>query len=73
MATPEFSLALRHFSGRSRCKLWGKNENLIFGNDFNARGSRCDLKRAKLPAERKRARHVTFITSGMATLMEEAR
>jgi hypothetical protein len=66
-------LALRHFSGRCRCKLWPKNENLIFENDANARGNRLDPDRGKLPLRRKRARRVTFITSGMATQTEEAR
>jgi len=70
---PEFSLALRHFSGCCRCKLWPQNENLVFGNDFNARASRSDSDRAKSPLGRERARRVTFITSGMATLMEGAR
>jgi hypothetical protein len=65
IAAPEFSLALRHSSGRCRCKLWPQNENLIFGNDFNDRG--------KPPLGRERARYVTFITSGMATLTEKAR
>jgi hypothetical protein len=70
IATPEFSLAFRHFSGRCRCKLWPPNENLIFENDFNGRGSRFDLKRAR-PPERKRVRRVTFITSAMDTLTEQ--
>jgi len=57
----------------ARCKLWPQNENLIVENDSNARGNRCDPDRAKAPQERKRARRVTFITSGMATLTEEVR
>jgi hypothetical protein len=69
IVTPEFSLALRHSSGQ----LWPQNENLVFGNDFNPRASQCDPNRAKPPLGRERARRVTFITSGMATLMEEAR
>jgi len=73
IATPEFSLALRHSSGRCRCKLWPQNENLVFENDFNARVSRTDSDRAKPPLGREGARRVTFITSGMAALMEEAR
>ena len=44
---PEFSLALRHSSGRCRCKLWPQNENLIFENDLNALASRWDSDRAK--------------------------
>jgi hypothetical protein len=70
--TPEFSLALRHSSGCCRCKLWPQ-ENLVFENDFNARASQRDSDRAKPPLGRKRARGVTFITSGMATRTEEAR
>jgi hypothetical protein len=73
IGTPEFSLALRHSSGRCRCKLWPRNENLVFENEFNARGNRCDPDRAKPPLERKPARRVTFIISGMATPTEEAR
>jgi hypothetical protein len=73
IATPEFSLAFRHSSGRCRCKSWPQNENLIFENDFNARGSRCDSDHAKLARGKESVRRVTFITSGMATLMEEAR
>jgi hypothetical protein len=73
IGTSEFSLALRHSSGRCRCKLWPQNENLIFENNFNARGNQSDSDRAKPPLGRGRARRVTFITSGMATLMEEAR
>jgi hypothetical protein len=73
IATPEFSLALRHFSGLCRCKLWPKNENLIFENDFNARGNRLDPDRGKLPLRRKRARRVMFITSGMVMPTEPAR
>jgi hypothetical protein len=66
-------LALRHFSGRCRCKLWPQNENPIVENDFNARGNQRDSDREKPPLGKERARRVTFITSGMATLMEEAR
>ena len=73
IATAEFNLALRHSSGRCRCKLWPRNENLVFENDFNARGNLRDSDRAKPPLGRERARRVTFITSGMATLTEEAR
>ena len=73
IATPEFSLRLRHFSGLCRCKLWPQNEKLIFENDFNARGNRRDSDRAKPQSGRERARRVTFITSVVATLMEEAR
>jgi len=40
IAMPEFSLALRHSSGRCRCKLWPQNGNLRFEN--NARGDRFD-------------------------------
>jgi len=65
-------LPLRHFSGRSRCKLWPKNENLIFENDFNALGSRSELDHGKSPLARERARRVTFITSAMGTLTEQA-
>jgi hypothetical protein len=72
ITTAEISLALRHSSGRCRCKLWLQNENLIFENDFNARGNRCDSDRGKPPMGRERARGVTFITSGMATPMEKA-
>jgi hypothetical protein len=54
-------------------KLWRQNENLIFENDFNARGKQRDSDHAKPLSTRKRADHVTFITSGMATLMEEVR
>jgi len=71
--TPEFSLTLRHFSGRCRRELWLQSENLIFEIDFNARGNRCDSDRGNPQPERKRARRVTFITSGMATLMEKGR
>jgi hypothetical protein len=73
IGTPEFSLALRHSGGRCRCKLWPQNENLVFENDFNARGNRSEADRAKPPLGRERARSVTFIPSGMATLTEEAR
>jgi hypothetical protein len=73
IVTPEFSLALRHSSGRCRCKLWPQNENLVFENDFNARASRSDSDRAKPPLGRERASRVTFTTSGMATRTEEAR
>jgi len=73
ITTPEFTLPFRDSSGRCRWKLWPQNENLIFENDFNARGNQSDSDRAKPPLGRGRARRVTFITSGMATLMEEAR
>ena len=73
IATPEFSLALRHSSGRCRCKLWPQNENLIFGNDFNARGNLRDLKRAKLRLPKKSVRPATSTISAMAMLMEGAR
>jgi hypothetical protein len=73
IGTPEFSLALRHSSGRCRCKLWPQNENLIVENDFNARGNHGYPDRAKSSLGRERARLDTFITSGMATLMAEAR
>jgi hypothetical protein len=73
IGTPEFSLALRHSSGRCRCKLWPQNENLIVENDFNARGNQRYPDRAKSSLGRERARRDTFITSGMATLMAEAR
>jgi len=72
IATPEFSLAFRHFNGRCRCKLWPQNENLIIGNDFNARGNRRDSNRGKPPLGRERARRVTFITLGMVTPREQA-
>jgi len=45
----------------------------MFENDVNARGNRLDPDRGKLPLRRKRARRVTFITSGMVTRTEEAR
>jgi hypothetical protein len=54
-------------------KLWPQNENLIFQNDFNSRGSQYDSDRGKPLSERKRARRVTFIISEMATPTEEAR
>ena len=73
IGSPEFSLALRHSSGRCRCKLWPQNENLVFENDFNAGKSRKDSDRANSPLGSERARPVTFITSGMATRTEEAR
>jgi hypothetical protein len=73
IVTLEFSLALRHSSGRCSCKLWPRNENLIFENDFNARASRSDSDRAKPPLGSERARRGTFITSGMVTRTEEAR
>ena len=65
IATAEFSLALRHSSGRCRCKLWPQSENLVFENDFNAHGHRSDSDRAKLLSAKESARRVTFITSGM--------
>jgi len=54
-------------------QLWPQNENLVFGNDFNARASRWDSDPAKPPLGSERARRVTFITSEMGTLTEEAR
>jgi hypothetical protein len=53
--------------------LWSRKEKLVFENDFNVRGSRCDSKRAEPRLPKECARRVTFITSGMATLTEEAR
>jgi hypothetical protein len=73
IATPEFSLALRHFGGRCRCKLWPQNENPICKNDFNALGNQCGSDLGKPPFGRKRARRVTFITSETATLTERAK
>jgi hypothetical protein len=73
IAAREFSLALRHFSGRCRCKLWLQNENLIFESDFSPRGSRCELDLAKAPLAGKRGRRVTFIISAMAVLTERGR
>jgi hypothetical protein len=66
-------LALRHFSGRCRCKLWLQNEKLIFENAFNAREDLSDSNRAKPPRRRERARRVMFIISGTVMLTEEAR
>jgi hypothetical protein len=66
-------LPLRHFSGRSRCKLWSKNENLIFEKDFNALGNRSELDRGGAALGKQSARRVTFITSAMGTLTEQAR
>jgi hypothetical protein len=71
IATAEFSLALRHSAVAAAAKLWPQNGKLII--DFNARGDRYDRNRGKPPRGRKRARRVTFITSGMVMLMEKAR
>jgi hypothetical protein len=73
IATLEFSLPLRHFSGRCRCKLWPQNENLIFENDFNARGNRREFDRAKAPLQRERARRATFIILATVMLTAQAR
>jgi len=72
IATPEFSLAFRHSSGRCRWELWLQNESLVFESDFNALGSRSDPDRGKPPRGSERVRRVTFITSGMATPTEGA-
>jgi len=72
ITTPEFSLALRHSSGRCRWELWLQNESLVFESDSNALGSRSDSDRGKPPLEKERARRVTFITSGTVTLTEGA-
>jgi hypothetical protein len=39
ISTPEFSLAIRHASGRCGCKLWQQNEDLRLENDFDVRAS----------------------------------
>ena len=66
IVAPEFSLALRYFSGRCRCKLWVLNEKLVTGNDFNARGNRRESGRAKPTRARERDRRDMFITSATA-------
>jgi hypothetical protein len=73
IGAPEFSLALRHFSGGCRCKLWPQNEDLIFENELNAPGNQSDPDRGKPPLGRERACRVAFITSGMVMLTEPAR
>ena len=72
IATPEFSLAFRRSSGRCRCKLWPKNENLIFESDFNARANRADSDHGNVPLGRESARRVMFTISGMVMLMGQA-
>jgi len=68
IGTPEFSLALRHFSGQLPLQIWPENENLIFENNFNAHASRRRSDAGKSLIAEAPAHHVTFITSAMATL-----
>jgi hypothetical protein len=70
---PNLVWRFRYFSGGCRCKLWPKNENLIFEKDFNGLGNRSELDHGGAALGKEGARRVTFITSAMGTLTEQAR